>query len=170
MNRPALLLAASLALAANHSALAGARSPAGRARPLARGVAGKPQAPVAIEAQVAAATATITLRFEQAGTDVEVAASGTEGLAVRGGPVLATSRAVAAGEVLSFNVPFTPGPGRSLLSVRVRGRFGQGERAAVRAFPVGKPSAAQQQKEAREKPTRVGGEPVRLLPAQETRK
>ena len=53
-------------------------------------------------------------------------------------------------------------------SIHVRGTFTAGERTAVRAFPVGKPSA--EQRKAQEGTTRVGGQDVKLVPAEEQKK
>jgi hypothetical protein len=136
-------------------------------RPAADGaIAGKPQAPVRIDADVGASSATVRLQFDRAGTGVEVRANGVDGLTLLSDPVLAQGRSVAAGETATFDVPFRAGPGQSLLAVHVRGAFGAGERTAVRAFPVGKPSAEQMRK-VQEGTTKMGGEDVRLGPAEE---
>ncbi len=125
----------------------------------------KPQAPVQIEADVAASSARVRVRFEQAATNVEVRANGVDGLALAIDPVLVKGRNVAAGETATFDVPFTAGAGQSMLAVHVRGAFAAGERTAVRAFLVGRPSAEQIRKDQKET-TRIGGEDVRLLPAE----
>ena len=57
---------------------------------------------------------------------------------------------------------------RSLV-ISVRGTFAAGERIAVRAFPVGKPSAEQLNK-ADAGTTEIGGERVKVLPADEVKK
>jgi hypothetical protein len=129
---------------------------------------GKPQAPVAIDAEVGASSARVHVRFVQAGTGVEVRANGVDGLTPVGNTLLVAGRDVAAGEAITVDVPFTPGPGQSLLAIHVRGTFAAGERTAVRAFPVGKPSA--EQRKAQEGTTRVGGEDVKLVPAEEQKK
>ena len=127
---------------------------------------GKPQAPAQIDADVGASSARIAVRFDQAGSNVEVRANGVDGLSVTGDPVLARGRSVAAGETATFDVPFTAGAGQSMLAVHVRGVFAAGDRTAVRAFLVGKPSAEQQARKAQESATtKVGGEDVRLGPA-----
>lgn len=165
------LLAAALALAACQTSSARKEEPAApavRAAP-AHDWVGKPQAPVAIEAEAGAGAALVRVRFDQAGTDVEVLARGGEGLVLLGDAVLARGRSVTAGEVATFEVPYAPGPGQSRLSVQVSGAFAAGRRGAVRAFPVGKKSPAQLEK-AREGTTQLGGEGVHLVPAEETRK
>ena len=143
------------------------RDPAVSSRPAAdAAIVGKPQAPVRIDAEVAASSATVRLQFDAAGTGVEVHANGVDGLTLLSDPMLAHGRSVAAGETATFEVPFRAGPGQSLLAVHVRGSFGAGERTAVRAFPVGKPSAEQMRK-AQKETTKIGGEDVRLGPAEE---
>ncbi len=129
-------------------------------------VVGKPQAPVVIESVIDGAVAHVTVRFPQGGAGIEVLVSGAEGLAVTGSESLTKDRGVATGEALTFDVPFTPGPGESLLAVRVLGTFGGAHRSAVRAFPVGTRSALQQSKD-KEGTATVGGEKVRLVPAEE---
>lgn len=132
-------------------------------------VVGKQQAPVTIEAELSQSTGRVLVRFAQAGTNVNVHLSGVEGLTLLGEPALATGRSVAAGEVLAWDVPLQPGPGQSMLVVRVSGSFGARERATVRAFPIGLKAEAQLRR-AHEGETHVGGEAVKLLPARETKK
>jgi len=163
MNVTHVVCAAALALAACKM-----DGPKGEAGTPSAGI-GKPQAPVAIDAEVGASSARLTLRFDQAGTGVVVRAGGVDGLAVAGNSLLVNGRDVADGEVVTLDVPFTPGPGQSLLAIHVRGSFAAGERTAVRAFPVGKPSAEQRRK-ADEGTTRVGGQDVKVVPAEEKKK
>jgi hypothetical protein len=130
---------------------------------------GKPQAPVDIDAALTADAARVTLRFNQAGRGVEARAEGVGGLSVQGNARLVDGRDVQAGDVVTIELPIRPGPGESHLAVHVTGRFAAGERSAVRAFPIGKRSAEQQQK-ADEGKARIGGEDVRILPAEEEKK
>ncbi len=64
-------------------------------------------------------------------------------------PALAVDRgAFAAGEATSFDVTFTPGPGRSRLAVSVSGKFhGAGKRAKVTSFSIGEPTPEQRRGE-----------------------
>ncbi len=168
MNANQILSAAALLLAACQTDGAkreDAGAPAKQAEQAEQTVQGKPQAPVQIDADVGASSAVVRIRFDQAGTGVEVRANGVNGLALLADPVLAKGRTVAAGETATFEVPFTPGSGQSMLAVHVRGAFAAGERTAVRAFLVGRPSA-EQTKKAQEGTTKVGGEDVRLQPAE----
>jgi hypothetical protein len=167
MNHVLLICCAALALASCQTDSA-KREDAPAKQPPA-GSAGKPQAPVQVDAEVGASSARVSVRFDQAGTGVDVIASGADGLSVPGGGALAKGRTVAAGETDSFDVQFTPGPGQSLLVISVRGAFAAGERVAVRAFPVGKPSAEQMNK-ADAGTTQIGNEPVKLSPADEVKK
>jgi hypothetical protein len=130
---------------------------------------GKPQAPVVIEAELAPSSGRVLVRFDQEATNVTVRASGIDGLMLSGAPALAIGRSVAAGEVLTWDVPLQPGPGQSMLAVHVSGSFNGRERSAVRSFPIGLKAESQVQK-AREGTTQIGGEGVKLVPAQETRK
>ena len=129
---------------------------------------GKVQAPVQVDAEVGTSAARVTVRFDQAGTGVEVRASGVDGLSVQGGD-LATGLVVAAGQTATFDVGLSPGPGQSMLVISVRGAFAAGERVAVRAFPVGKPSAEQMNK-SDAGTTQIGNEGVKLSPADEVKK
>jgi hypothetical protein len=167
MNANQIAIAAALLLAACQTDAARREDAGAPAKHATVAIAGKPQAPVQIDADVAASSARVTVRFDQAGTNVEVRANGVDGLSVAGDPVLARGRSVAAGETATFDVPFTAGPGQSMLAVHVRGAFASGERAAVRAFLVGKPSAEQTRKAQESKTTKVGGEDVRLAPAEQ---
>ena len=167
MNRYRIAIAAALLLAACQTDGAKREDAGAPAKQATEAIVGKPQAPVQIDADLAASSARVSVRFDQAGTDVEVLANGVEGLSVRGDPVLARGRTVAAGETATFDVPFTAGAGQSMLAVYVRGAFAAGERVAVRAFPVGKPSAEQTRKAQESKTTKVGGEDVRLAPAEQ---
>ena len=87
-----------------------------------------------------------------------------DGLALLTDPVLVQGRSVSAGETASFEVPFTSGARQSMLAIHVRGAFAAGERVAVRAFLVGKPDPAQRNDQ--DRTTKVGGEDVRLGPAE----
>lgn len=166
MNLLSLIGCAALALAACQTDSAKREDVATKQQPA--GSAGKPQAPVQVEAEMGASSARVTVRFDQAGTGVDVRASGADGLAVQAG-ALATGLAVAAGQTETFDVSFTPGPGQSMLVISVRGAFLAGERIAVRAFPVGKPSAEQLNK-ADAGTAQIGNERVKLSPADEVKK
>ena len=166
MNATQIVFAAALLLAACQTDGAKREDAGAAAKQTAQSVVGKPQAPVQIDADVADSMATVRVRFDQAGTGVEVRANGVDGLVLAGEPVLARGRSVAAGETVTFQVLYTPGSGQSMLAVHVRGAFASGERTAVRAFLVGKPSAEQTRKAQESNTTKVGGEDVRLQPAE----
>ena len=111
----------------------------------AEAIRGKPEAPVEISGDVTGNTLRLTLRFASAANDVRVEVGGADGLVVSGSPTLVAGASYDRGAVQTFDVPFTPGPGRSLLSVVVSGSFGGGPRLArVRAIAVGTPTPAQQ--------------------------
>jgi hypothetical protein len=86
----------------------------------------------------------MTVRFDAEGKDVRVEVRGTDGLAVTSTAAPVERGSFAQGESTTFDVAFTPGPGRSYLSVAVSGKFrGAGKRAAVATFPVGEPTPEQ---------------------------
>jgi hypothetical protein len=162
-----ILYAAALLLAACQTNGAQGEQAAAATKQSAGAVVGKPQAPVQIDADVGASSARVRVRFDQAATNVEVRANGVDGLALLADPVLAQGRSVSAGETASFDVLFKPGAGQSMLAVHVRGAFAAGERVAVRAFLVGKPDPAQRKDQ--DRTTKVGGEDVRLGPAEQAK-
>jgi hypothetical protein len=126
--------------------------------------AGKPRAPVTIEADLSGGAAKVTVRFDRAAKDVRVHVRGLEGLAVTSEATPVQAESVEKGELASFDVTFTPGPGQSFLSVAVSGNFGGGRRATSVSFAVGEKSAEQR------KPTGTviegpEGERVKVLPS-----
>jgi hypothetical protein len=105
----------------------------------------KLEAPVEIDSVLDGNVARLTLRFTSAANDVRVEVGGIDGLAVSGSPTLVAGASYDRGAVQTFDVPFTPGPGRSFLSVAVSGTFGGGGHLAkVRTVAVGTPSPEQQ--------------------------
>lgn len=135
-----LALAVTVVLAANAAC---ARQAPPSATP-APAIQGKPSAPVSIDAEVSSASARVTVRFDADAKDVGIEVHGTDGLVVTSDAAPVEKGAFARGEAASFDVAFTPGPGRSLLAVAVAGKFGgAGKRAAVASFAVGEPSAEQ---------------------------
>jgi hypothetical protein len=136
-----------LALAVTVAALAlgaCARPPAAAAPPPAGAPAGKPTAPVAVTADLSAGAAHVTVRFDADAKDVRIAAFGAGGLEVTSAEVLADGASFARGEAASFDVAFTPGPGRSTLAIAVSGKFhGAGKRTRTASFPVGEPTPEQ---------------------------
>lgn len=104
--------------------------------PLAR--ATKATAPFDVAAQFKEHHATVSVRALSPATDVVVEISGSDGLVVAGGEMHGTvavksyrRASVTAGEVLTYEVDFTPGGARSLLGVSVDCA---GEPALVRGF------------------------------------
>jgi hypothetical protein len=168
MKTPTLLCAVGLLALGCKTDTVGREDPAAPPK-TSNGSAGKPQAPVEIEADVGATSASVRVRFAEAGSNVDVRVNGVDGLSLPGGPMLATGRSFAAGETAVYDVPLTPGPGQGMLSVHVSGTFPNGQRTAVRAFLVGKPAAGQPLK-ADPGTTTVGGEPVKLVPVDAAQK
>ncbi|HET8538892.1 MAG TPA: hypothetical protein VFL83_03365 [Anaeromyxobacter sp.] len=126
-------------------ALAGcARSPAADPQPAPGAPRGKPSAPASVTAQLSSGSARVTVRFDADATDVRVDVRGAGGLAVRDGALPVDGASFARGEATTFDVSFTPGPGRSHLAVAVSGTFaGAGRRATVASFAVGEPTPDQ---------------------------
>jgi hypothetical protein len=155
MNRIAFAaVAALLALSPSVACASGKAGPAG----------GKMRAPVTVEAALADGSANVTVRFDRAATAVRVDVKGLDGLTVTSTRAPLRAGRVERGEVAAFDVTFTPGPGRSLLSVAVSGNFGGGRRATVVSFPVGEKSA-EQQKGVGTVIEGTDGERVKVLPA-----
>lgn len=98
---------------------------------------GKPTAPVEVNAELSAKSARLTLKFEGEAKDVDVVVSGVDGLVVEGEATLVSDGTFARGESRTFEVNFTPGPGRSALVVSVSGSFSGASRARVASFTVG---------------------------------
>lgn len=104
----------------------------------------KVEAPVEIAAELAERSARVTVRFGSPAAGVRIDVSGVDGLQVNGDSTLVDGASYDRGAEVSFDVAFTPGPGRSHLAVAVSGTFGGGHRAQVRSFSVGAPTAEQQ--------------------------
>jgi hypothetical protein len=127
---------------------------------------GKAQAPVTITTRVASESATVTVRFLSAASDVSIEARGLAGLTVTGsGSVLSGGRFVR-GESIAFDVAFSAGPGRSQLVVSVSGRFGPATRSTVAVFPVGEADAAQQKASSGDSVTDSTGQRIKVMPGE----
>jgi hypothetical protein len=123
---------------------------------------GKPSAPVEVSAELSPKSARLTVKFESDAQDVDIVASGVDGLVVEGQGVLVKKGAFARGEAKSFEVAFTPGPGRSTLAVSVSGSFNGASRARVASFGVGTGPLPESPGEVM---TTDDGERVKVLPA-----
>jgi hypothetical protein len=124
----------------------------------------KAGAPVVVDAKLDGERAHVTLRFSAPASDVQVNVSGVDGLTVRSAPTpVAGSSFVQSGET-SFDVEFTPGPGRSLLVVAVTGLFDGSHLSKVASFTVGKPSE-EQRKASGTAITGSDGERIKVLPS-----
>ncbi|MFZ5445968.1 MAG: hypothetical protein ACOZQL_38610 [Myxococcota bacterium] len=98
---------------------------------------GKRSAPVAVDAAFTDQHAKLTLRFETAGENVAIGVSGLDGLTITSAPSLLAEGKIAAGEVRTFEVAFTRGPGRTTLGVEVRGTFNGAPLGRVVTFSLG---------------------------------
>jgi hypothetical protein len=98
---------------------------------------GKPSAPMAVTAQLSRGAARVQVTFEADAQGVEIAATGVDGLSVDGPKVLLEQGSFARGAQATYEVAFTPGPGRSQLVVSVSGLFNGSSRTRVAAFGVG---------------------------------
>jgi len=108
-------------------------------------VHGKPSVPVTVEARLSDGSARVTVRFDAEAKGVRVEVGGVDGLSVASAAVPVDGASFARGESTTFDVAFTPGPGRSYLAVAVTGKFrGAGRRAAVTSFAVGEPTPEQE--------------------------
>ena len=100
-------------------------------------VKGKPTAPVDVSAELSPRSARVVVKFEGDAQDVEIVASGVDGLVVEGQGALVSKGAFARGDTRSFEVKFAPGAGRSALVVSVAGNFNGASRARVASFTLG---------------------------------
>jgi hypothetical protein len=98
---------------------------------------GKPTAPVAVTAELSPKSAHVVVKFESDAKDVEIAASGVDGLVVDGKSPVLEKGVFARGDTHVFDVAFVPGAGRSQLVVSVSGSFNGASRARVASFTVG---------------------------------
>lgn len=105
----------------------------------------KVSAPVTVEAQLGDGQAHVTVRFSSPATNVKIGVYGLDGLVVKSAATPVNGSSFTEASVTSFDVAFTPGPGRSNLVVAVNGSFRGAQRASVSTFAVGTPSAEQQQ-------------------------
>ncbi|HEX9052453.1 MAG TPA: hypothetical protein VF841_18145 [Anaeromyxobacter sp.] len=134
------LLAAAVALTL---AAAGPPKSAADGAPAARG-RGKPSAPASVDAQVTGGAARVTVRFDSDASDVRIDVHGASGLSVTSEATPVEHARFARGEAATFDVAFTPGPGRSQLAVAVVGKFrGVGKRTRIVSFAVGAPTPEQ---------------------------
>ena len=153
---PTLLLAIALPCAG--------REPPPKKTPPPRAVSHKTKTPVAVSAVFAEGRATVTLRFEQAASEVTVRFRGLDGLSIQNHSDL-PGQAFKRGETLKLEVALTPGPGMSHLAVDLEGTFAGQHRLEVRTFAVGEPSAAQQKAKADQTFRTEDGRRLKLLPA-----
>ncbi len=153
---PMLLLAIALPCA-------GCEPPQKKAPP-PRTVSHKTKTPVAVSAVFAEGRATVTLRFEQAASDVSIGFRGLDGLSVQNQPDL-PKQSFKRGETLKLEVALTPGPGMSHLALDLEGTFAGQRRLDVRTFAVGEPTPAQQKAKADQTFRTEDGRRLKLLPA-----
>ena len=125
---------------------------------------GKPSAPVKVDARLSAGSATVTIVFLSAARDVDVHVHGVDGLSVTSAETPISSNRFAKGQSATFDVAFTPGPGRSNLVIAVNGTFGAAKRSSVVSFAVGTPTA-EQTKSKGTVTTDSRGERIKTLPA-----
>lgn len=156
MNRIAAAVLAALLVFPAAVACAPARS----AQP-----SGKLRAPVAIEATLGDGTAQVTVRFQRAASGVRVRVEGLDGLAVTGAATPADGASFDRGAAVTFDVAFTPGPGRSFLRVAVQADFGGGPRATAATFAVGEKPRGAARKVTGTVVEGPDGERVKVLPS-----
>lgn len=99
-------------------------------------VQAKPGAPVAIVGTVQAQQATLKIAFESAAQQVNVRVYGVDGLTVIGTESPIVGETVAAGQVMTLLVNYTPGSDTSNLAVQVDGEFDGKRRSKISSFTV----------------------------------
>ena len=123
----------------------------------------KSKAPVTVTTVFGMGKATVTLRFDQAAEKATIGIRGLDGLQVASVPPV-DKTSFAKGEVLTLEVPFTPGPGRSHLAVDIEGTFRGQRRMAVQTFAVGHPSAEQMKASEGKILTTPDGQRLKVMP------
>ncbi len=126
----------------------------------------KSKAPVTITTVFGEGKATVTLRFDQAVEGAAIGVRGLDGLQVEAPPPLDRT-SFARGEVVTLEVPFTPGAGRSNLAVDIEGTFKGQHRIAVQTFAFGKPSPEQLKATQGNIVTTDGGQRLKLMPVKQ---
>ena len=99
-------------------------------------VQAKPGAPVEIVGTVQAQQATLKISFESAAQQVNVRVYGVDGLTVVGTESPIIGETVAAGQVMTLHVSYTPGADTSNLAVQVDGEFNGKGRTKISSFTV----------------------------------
>jgi hypothetical protein len=124
----------------------------------------KASAPVSVNAQLSEGRALVTVRFESPASNVRVKVYGVDGLVVKSAATPVDGASFVKDGATSFDVAFTPGPGRSHLAVAVTGSFVGGERSSVSTFAIGTPSPEQQKGPGTVMPG-DNGQPIKVMPA-----
>lgn len=130
--------------------------------------AGKPSAPVAVDAELAEGQARVTLRFDAPATDVRVNVSGADGLQVKSAATPVDGASFVEAGSTAFDVAFTPGQGRSHLVVAVSGSFRGSHLVKVASFSVGEPTAEQQQRPGNTMTT-SDGQRIKVMPSPDSK-
>lgn len=151
--------------------LAVACSPTAKAAPTSSSPteSAKVSAPVSVQAQLGDGQAHVTVRFAAPASNVKINVSGVDGLEVKSTKNPVDGSAFTEDAVTSFDVAFTPGPGRSHLVVAVNGSFRGAQRSSVMSFAVGTPSPEQQQSPGNIV-TDDTGQRIKIMPAPESTK
>ena len=161
MNRMALAVFSSLL-----TLLLVACTPTSKAAPSSNNEpeATKVTAPVAVDAQLGDGQAHVTVRFSAPANNVQINVHGVDGLVVKSAGTPVDGATFTESSVTSFDVAFTPGPGRSHLVVAVNGSFRGAQRSSVSSFAVGTPSPEQQQSVGNTV-TDDKGQTIKIMPA-----
>jgi hypothetical protein len=162
MNRMALAVSSSLLTLL----LSAACTPTAKAAPSSNNEArtSKVSAPVTVDAQLGDGQAHVTVRFSAPASNVKINVYGVDGLVVKSAATPVDGSTFTEASTTSFDVAFTPGPGRSNLVVAVNGSFRGSQRSSVLSFAVGTPSAEQQQS-AGTVVTGDDGQRIKIMPA-----
>ena len=126
----------------------------------------KSKVPVTVTTVFGAGKAIVTLRFDQAVTEAAIGLRGLDGLQVTSTPTIDKTSFIR-GELLTLEVSFSPGPGRSHLAVDIEGRFRGQRRMGVQTFAVGTPSADQQKTTEGTLVTTTDGQRIKLMPVKQ---
>jgi hypothetical protein len=127
-------------------------------------IPGKNKAPVVLDVQMNNGVAHVTLRFETAARDVNVDVKGVDGMQVTSAPSLVAYGQFSAGQTATFDVAYTPGPGRSNLAVSVIGTFNGVRLGTTTMYGVGTPTE-EQKRTPGDVTTDSSGQRIKVLPS-----
>ncbi len=127
-------------------------------------IPGKNKAPVALDVQMKDGVARVTVRFDTEAQDVSVTVNGVDGMRVTSPTCPVEGGRFSAGQTVSFDVAYIPGPGRSSLAIAVLGTFNGSRLGTTAMYSVGTPTE-EQKRTPGEVTTDSSGQRIKVLPS-----